>query len=106
MSAVNTVYLIHHSHTDVGYTSDQAVVWDLHERFLNEAIQLADKYSGSQTDGAFRWTIESTHVLDRWLKHAPARRIDRLVALENAGRVEVPDGCVSIGSNPGLMSED
>ena len=89
MSAVNTVYLIHHSHTDVGYTSDQAVVWDLQERFLTEAIQLADKYSGSQTDGAFRWTIESTHVLDRWLKHTPARQIDRLVALENAGRVEV-----------------
>ena len=89
MSNVNTIYLIHHSHTDIGYTHDQPVVWDLHGRFIDEAVRLADKYSASDTSGAFRWTVENTGVLWDWLKHAPDAAIDRFVRLERAGRIEV-----------------
>ncbi|MCL5998138.1 MAG: hypothetical protein M1546_19110, partial [Chloroflexi bacterium] len=89
MSKVETVYLIHHSHTDVGYTHDPPIVWDLHERFIDEAVRLADKYAGSNTDGAFRWTVENTGVLYEWLKHAPRENVQRFIQLEHAGRIEV-----------------
>src|SRR5512142_2083363 len=89
MSKVSTVYLIHHSHTDVGYTHDQPIVWDLHGRFIEEGVRLADKYAESNTDGAFRWTVENTGVLCEWLKHADPRTIERFVRLEKAGRIEV-----------------
>ena len=89
MSNVHTLYFIHHSHTDIGYTHDQPVVFELHGRFLDEALNLADKYSDADSDGAFRWTVETTYVLYRWLKQASAQDIERFQALERAGRIEV-----------------
>ncbi len=89
MSKVHTLYFIHHSHTDIGYTHDQPIVLDLQERFLDEALHLADKYSDRGSDGAFRWTVETTFVLYRWLQGASAGQIERFKALERAGRIEV-----------------
>jgi len=89
MSKVDTVYLIHHSHTDIGYTHDQPVVWDLHGRFIDEGLRLASKYAGSDSDGAFRWTVENTGVLAEWLKHAAPDQAARFVELERQGRIEV-----------------
>lgn len=89
MSKVNKVYLIHHSHTDIGYTHDQPIVWDLHGRFIEEAVRLAGKYSASETDGAFRWTVENTAVLYEWLKRATPAQVQAFIELERAGRIEV-----------------
>jgi len=89
MTKVHTLYFIHHSHTDIGYTHDQPIVFDLHQRFLDEAVSLADKYSGRDSDGAFRWTVETTFVLYRWLQQASPQQIERFKTLEGAGRIEV-----------------
>jgi len=89
MSKIHTLYFIHHSHTDIGYTHDQPVVFDLHGRFLDEALRLADKYSDRDSDGAFRWTVENTFVLYRWLQGASAQQIELFKTLERAGRIEV-----------------
>ena len=89
MTKVETIYLIHHSHTDIGYTHDQPIVWDLHGRFIEEGVRLAGKYAKSNTDGAFRWTVENTGVLYEWLKHASREKVKRFIQLEKAGRIEV-----------------
>lgn len=89
MSEIHTIYLIHHSHTDIGYTHDQPIVWEMQNRALLEAIDMAEAYAYSAEDCAFHWTIETTAVLEHWLRRAAPRDIDRLVALEKAGRIEV-----------------
>jgi hypothetical protein len=89
MPAIETIYLIHHSHTDIGFTGDQPVVWEMHRRFIDEALDLADRYAESNSDSAFRWTVETTGILQHWLQQATPKEIDRLIALERAGRVEV-----------------
>lgn len=89
MAYIDTLYLIHHSHTDIGYTHDQPIVFDLHERFLSQALVLAERYADHTSDGAFRWTVENTYVLDRWLKHASTADIERFQVMERAGRIEV-----------------
>ena len=43
MAQIETIYFIHHSHTDIGYTHDQPIVWDLHERFIDQAIDCAER---------------------------------------------------------------
>ncbi|MBX2998147.1 MAG: hypothetical protein KF893_06505 [Caldilineaceae bacterium] len=102
MSAIDTIYLIHHSHTDIGYTHDQPVVWDLHVRFIDEALLLAEKYAAHNSgaphnsDGAFRWTVETTMPLMRWLDQATPAEIDRFIAMERAGRIEVTGMLVNI----------
>lgn len=89
MPQIETIYLIHHSHTDVGYTHDQPIVWDLQTRFIDEAIDLAEHYADSNSDGAFRWTVETTSVLKLWLERASTRDIERFRSMEAAGRIEV-----------------
>lgn len=86
---MHTLYLVHHSHTDIGYTHDQPIVWELQNRALYQALDLAERDAGSDDDAAFRWTAETTAVLEHWLERATPRDIDRLIALERAGRVEV-----------------
>ncbi len=89
MPPLETIYLVHHSHTDIGYTHDQPVVFELHTRFIDEALKLAERYTDRDSDGAFRWTVETTVVLQQWLETASDRDVERLIALERAGRVEV-----------------
>jgi alpha-mannosidase len=88
-SPVETIYLIHHSHTDIGYTHDQPVVWDLHRRFIDVALDLCERDAGSDEDSAFRWTVETTGVLQHWLRTSSDRQIARFVELARAGRIEV-----------------
>lgn len=88
-SGIETIYLIHHSHTDVGYTHDQPIVWDLHRRFIDEAIDQCERTADRDGDDAFRWTVEATGVLLHWLRTASDRQVDRLVRLARAGRLEV-----------------
>jgi len=88
-SKVDSLYLIHHSHTDIGYTHDQPIVWDLHRRFLDAALDLCERDLEHDRDDAFRWTVETTGVLNHWLRTASSRQVDRLVRLARAGRVEI-----------------
>jgi hypothetical protein len=74
MARIETLYFIHHSHTDIGYTHDQPIVFDMHERFISEALTLAERSADSDSDGAFRWTVENTYVLNAGCNTpAPAR---------------------------------
>jgi alpha-mannosidase len=89
MPNIETIYLIHHSHTDIGYTNDQPIVWELNTRFIDEALALAEKHADSNSDGAFKWAVETTSTLKYWLDHAPSRDIARFQKMEKAGRIEV-----------------
>ena len=89
MSRVDTLYLVHHCHTDIGYTHDPPVVWDLQERFLDEAVDLAARDVGTEADHAFRWTVETTEPLRRWLASASETDVEQFRALERSGRIEV-----------------
>ncbi len=89
MSQVEAVYLIHHSHTDVGYTHDQPVVWDLYRRFLEQALDLAARDADGEGDHCFRWTVETTAPLLRWLETASPARRRLFVDLCRLGRIEV-----------------
>jgi len=89
MGNIHTIYFVHHSHTDIGYTQDQPIVWEMQSHFIDEAIALADKYADHDTDGAFRWTVETTSMLEYWLKYASPAEVEKLMQLEKAGRIEV-----------------
>jgi len=89
MHNVQTIYFIHKTHLDIGYTHDQPIVWDLHDRFVDEAIEYAERSSDSEADGAFRWTLENMILLQHWLQQATPSQLERFTTLERAGRIEV-----------------
>jgi hypothetical protein len=30
---LDTIYVIHHTHTDIGFTNDQPIIWEMQYRF-------------------------------------------------------------------------
>ncbi|WP_224337800.1 hypothetical protein [Haloprofundus halobius] len=89
MTQVDTIQLINHCHTDIGYTHDQPVLWDLQRRFIDDGIAAAAEDLEVDSPDAFHWTIETTGPLLRWLETASDKQIEQLQRLEEAGRVEV-----------------
>ena len=86
MSKVETVYLIHHSHTDIGYTHDQPIVWDLHGRFIEE---------GSPAGG------QICRIRHRWGLSLDGRKYGRAVRLAEAGRRRNRSSALSPWKRPG-----
>ena len=76
------VFLVHHSHLDLGYTDPQAQVLRHHLAYLDSALDHA------AADDDFRWTIESNVVLERWLGRRPPDIRTEMVELLRAGRFE------------------
>ena len=86
---LDTIYVVHHTHTDVGFTNDQPIFWEMQYRFIDDALCLIEQYKENPPESQFRWTVETTCGLDAWLKTASSYDIDRLIAADKAGLLEV-----------------
>jgi len=54
--SIEAIYVIHHTHTDVGFTNDQPIFWEMQYRFIDEALRLIDRYAANPPESRFRWT--------------------------------------------------
>ncbi len=79
--------LLHHTHTDIGYTHPQPVIWELHNRYLDEAIDLCEQTAGWPEPCRMKWTCEVTGTFLHWLDRAPESQIRRLHALVRNGQI-------------------
>lgn len=87
--SLDTLYLLHHSHTDIGFTHDQPILWELERRFIDMAIDAAERHADHDGDHAFKWVVETMAPFLYWLERSPDRQVERLLQLEKAGRIEV-----------------
>ena len=83
------ILVVHHTHTDIGYTHPQPVVWDLHRRFIDDALDLCEATADLDDASRVRWTCEVTAPVLDWLERAPSSQIDRFRALARAGQIGV-----------------
>lgn len=86
---ITDIYLVPHSHTDIGYTHPQPIVLELHRRFLDQAMDLAEATAHHADGSAFRWMVEVSGTAKDWWQHATSTERDRFVAAAKAGRIEV-----------------
>jgi hypothetical protein len=64
------IYVLHHSHVDIGYTHVQTEVVRKHWEYFKQVIELARK-SGNYPEGArFKWNVEVLWAVDSYLKQA------------------------------------
>lgn len=86
---ITDIFLVPHSHTDIGYTHPQPVVLELHRRFLDQALALTED-TAHHTDGsAFRWMVEVSGTALDWWRHVSSSQRDRFLSATRAGRIEV-----------------
>ncbi len=75
-----TLYIIHHSHTDVGFTDLQEVVEQNQINFLRRALEILDHAETDRPEwSGFRWVCESYWCVEKFLKAAAASEREALV---------------------------
>lgn len=87
MKPIQEVLVLHHSHTDIGYTHPQPVLWELENRYIDLAIQLCERSESWLEPSRMRWTCEVTAPVMRWLDQAPERQVERFRRLVRAGQI-------------------
>ncbi len=84
-----TVYLIHHSHLDIGYTDAQGTVLRNQRAYLDQVLDLATATSDWPDDARFRWNLEAYLPLQEWIRLRPAPAVAKFFDLVRDGRVEI-----------------
>ena len=86
-AGIHEILLLHHTHTDIGFTHSQPVVWELHDRFIDRALDLCEETADWPEPSRTRWTCEVTATLLHWLDSAPEQQIRRLRQLAADGLI-------------------
>src|SRR5258708_27407392 len=87
MADIRDILIVHHSHTDIGYTNFQDTVFALHRDYLRRAMDLAECYADGAPGEQFKWTSETTILTENYLQHASPAEVDRLIDLHRRGLI-------------------
>lgn len=81
------VYLLPHSHVDIGYTHVQTEVERAQWDYLEMAIDTAKKTAGNPPGSRFKWNVEVLWAVDGYLKQATPEKRKAFVEAVRAGMV-------------------
>ena len=94
---IKEIHIIHHSHTDFGYTDLPSTLQEQQVRYIAEAINIARKTEKFPSESKFRWTCEVLLPVADFLAQATAaerRGFDRAFA----------NGQIELCAMPAVMS--
>jgi len=86
---IEKIYLANHSHTDLGFTDHQDVVFRQHVEFIDRAIELCEYTANYPKESQYRWVCEVTGITERWFAQASKTDISRFMKCHERGQIEV-----------------
>lgn len=86
---VSEILVIHHSHTDWGYTTHQSVIGEAHARFIDQAVALCEGNEDRPESLRYRWTCESAWVVHEYLRRRSPRQRQAFLQRTAQGDIEV-----------------
>ncbi|MBX7234645.1 MAG: hypothetical protein K1X65_09695 [Caldilineales bacterium] len=89
MSKIKTIYLISHTHTDIGYTDYQDTVFRQLLGFIDKAVELGEATADYPPEARYKWTCEVSSFVERYFRERPARQVDRFLELHRRGQMAV-----------------
>ncbi len=81
------VYLLPHSHVDIGYTHVQTEVEQAQWKYLEMAIDTAQKSAAYPAGARFKWNVEVLWAVDSYLKQATPEKRRQFIDAVNRGQV-------------------
>ena len=78
---IKTVYIVHHSHTDIGYTDLQERVIQSQANYIRTVLDIMSR----PENAAFRWNCETWFCVEEFLKTASEADKERLFSLMREG---------------------
>lgn len=83
-----TLYLIHHSHTDIGYTDYQEKLELHHVHYIKEAIEILRRAHGDRPEWlGFKWNCESLWCVETFLQSASQRDREDFIRFVKSGEI-------------------
>ena len=85
------IYVIHHTHTDIGYTESQEVITLRQVDYLRQAVRIGEAIdSGEKPEWkGFHWVCETFWAVDRFWQQADAEERGRFLNAVKKGYIEV-----------------
>ena len=81
------VYLLHHSHVDIGYTHVQTEVERKHWQYFKEVVELGRETADYPPAAPFKWNVEVLWAVDSYLKQASEEDREAFVDAIRKGRI-------------------
>jgi len=82
------IYLVHHTHTDLGYTDSQPLLYRLHAEYIVKALDYITATDHLADGERFCWTNEVSWTIKAFLKRYP-ERAEEFFQRVREGRIEV-----------------
>ncbi|MFS0614447.1 glycosyl hydrolase [Lederbergia ruris] len=84
------LYLIHHSHTDIGYTDRQEKIERYHVDFIKQAIDILEgAENGKNNYKGFKWTCENFWQVENFLSHCNDEYKEKFEYFVNKGLIDI-----------------
>lgn len=80
---IKTVYVVHHSHTDIGYTDLQERVIDTQADYIRTVLDLMARPENAD----FRWNCETLFCVEEFFKSASPEQQDAFCRLAAEGKI-------------------
>jgi alpha-mannosidase len=84
-----TIYLLHHSHNDIGYTHLQNEVEDIQWKNLEKALALSDSTKAYPAGAQFKWCTEVMWAVESWYDKANPEQKQVFKEAVKLGRIEL-----------------
>ena len=84
-----SIYLIPHTHNDIGYTDLQPEVERKQWRYLDQAMELIRKTKDYPAQSRYKWNLEILWPLESWLRNASTEKKEEFLADVRAGSIGV-----------------
>jgi len=82
------IFLVQHTHSDIGYTRPQTEILPEHLRYIDHALDYCDQTDDYPDAAQFRWTCETSWSIRKYLRSRPEVQVERLVRRVKEGRIE------------------
>lgn len=82
-----SLYFIHHSHTDIGYSHLQPEVERIHNKNIDDALLMIEATKNFPAEARFKWNIESLWAVENYLKNSPADKVEKFVTAVKNGSI-------------------
>ncbi len=99
------LHFIHHSHTDIGYSHLQPEVVKIHNKNIEDALNMIDKTRDYPEAAKFKWNVESLWAVENFLRTAPTEQKDRFIKAVKDGNICLSAFYANITSGLSLPEE-
>lgn len=82
---IRTVYVVHHSHTDIGYTDLQERVIDVQTDYIRTVLSMMEKPEYAD----FRWNCETLFCVEKFFETATQQEKEAFCRLVSEGKIGI-----------------